>query len=85
LVHVIADLSQDVASAIRLAAPAARNTSPFNAHGIPSISVPCGFTSTGLPIGVQNPGAKGSDAIVLRVGAAYERAAGWNLGPPLHA
>jgi aspartyl-tRNA(Asn)/glutamyl-tRNA(Gln) amidotransferase subunit A len=33
-----------------------RNTRPFNAYGLPTISIPCGFTQAGLPIGFKSPG-----------------------------
>jgi len=49
-----------------------RNTRPFNVLGLPTISVPCGRTSMGLPIGLQISGAPGADATVLALAAAYE-------------
>ena len=55
-----------------------RNTRPFNVLGLPSISVPCGRTSSGLPIGLQLTGPAGADATVLRLAAAYEKAADWH-------
>ncbi len=51
-----------------------RNTRPFNILGAPAISVPCGTTRAGLPIGLQIIGPPGDDARVLRFAAAYERA-----------
>ena len=51
-----------------------RNTRPINFWGLPAISVPCGFTSQGLPIGLQIVGPRGGDAIVLRTAYTYERA-----------
>src|SRR5204863_4261358 len=42
-----------------------RNTRPFNAYGLPTISIPCGFTSAGLPIGLQITGARFGEARVL--------------------
>lgn len=51
-----------------------RNTRPFNILGTPAISVPCGATRAGLPIGLQIVGAPGDDARVLRVAAAIEHA-----------
>jgi len=51
-----------------------RNTRPFNILGNPAISVPCGITRAGLPIGLQLAGPPGSDARVLRAAAAFERA-----------
>lgn len=53
-----------------------RNTRPFNVLGLPTISVPCGRTNAGLPIGLQISGAPGADTTVLALAAAYERAAG---------
>ncbi|HEY0192045.1 MAG TPA: amidase family protein, partial [Kofleriaceae bacterium] len=50
-----------------------RNTRPFNILGTPALSIPCGTTSTGLPIGLQIVGAPGADATVLRFGATLER------------
>ena len=50
-----------------------RNTRPFNVLGLPTISIPCGLTSAGLPIGLQITGAPGADATVLNLAAAYER------------
>ncbi len=47
-------------------------TFPFNLTQQPAASVPCGFTSSGLPIGLQIVGAKHQDALVLRAARAYE-------------
>ncbi len=52
-----------------------RNTRPFNVLGWPAISVPCGRTREGLPIGLQIAGAPGAEAMVVALAAAYERAA----------
>ncbi|MGC2540473.1 MAG: amidase family protein, partial [Candidatus Sulfotelmatobacter sp.] len=54
-----------------------RNTRPFNVWGLPAISVPCGFTKTGLPIGLQIAGARWQEDLVLRLAHAYE-AATWD-------
>jgi aspartyl-tRNA(Asn)/glutamyl-tRNA(Gln) amidotransferase subunit A len=59
-------------------------TYPFNLTGHPAISVPCGFTDDGLPIGLQIVGRHRADIAVLRAAAAYEEAAPWaHLRPPL--
>jgi aspartyl-tRNA(Asn)/glutamyl-tRNA(Gln) amidotransferase subunit A len=62
--------------------PAVRNTSPFNVNGLPSISVPCGFTSTGLPIGMQIIGPPGGDAVVLQLAHVYEETTDWHKRHP---
>jgi aspartyl-tRNA(Asn)/glutamyl-tRNA(Gln) amidotransferase subunit A len=54
-----------------------RNTRPFNVLGLPAISLPCGFTKAGLPVGLQIAGPAGGEAAVLGLAQAYERAAGW--------
>ncbi len=50
-----------------------RNTSPFNFCGFPAISVPCGRTSAGLPVGLQLIARPWDEAMLLRVAAAFER------------
>lgn len=50
-----------------------RNTRPFDIWGTPALTVPCGTTSAGLPIGLQIAGPIGADAEVLRLGAAFEQ------------
>ena len=55
-----------------------QDSSPFNVYGWPAISVPCGFTSKGLPIGLQISGPLGGDAVVLQVAHAYEQATEWH-------
>ena len=59
-----------------------RNTRPFNVWGLPAISVPCGFTSAGLPIGLQIAGPAWSEAEVLRLAHAYEQATAWHKREP---
>ncbi len=59
-----------------------RNTRPFNVLGLPTISLPCGFTSAGLPVGLQITGPAGGEAAVLSLAHAYERAAGWQARHP---
>jgi aspartyl-tRNA(Asn)/glutamyl-tRNA(Gln) amidotransferase subunit A len=58
------------------------NTRPFNLLGLPAISVCCGFTGRGLPIGLQISGPPGGDAIILRLAHAYERATKWHKRKP---
>jgi aspartyl-tRNA(Asn)/glutamyl-tRNA(Gln) amidotransferase subunit A len=59
-----------------------RNTRPFNVWGIPAISVPCGFTRSGLPLGLQIAAAAGRDDLVLKVAHAYEQATEWHKRAP---
>jgi aspartyl-tRNA(Asn)/glutamyl-tRNA(Gln) amidotransferase subunit A len=59
-----------------------RNTRPFNVWGIPTISVPCGFTNDGLPIGVQLAAAPLREDVVLQAAHAYEQATEWHKKMP---
>ncbi len=54
-----------------------RNTAPFSVLFWPTISVPCGFISGGLPVGMQISARPGADSMVLRVAHAYEQATTW--------
>jgi Asp-tRNA(Asn)/Glu-tRNA(Gln) amidotransferase A subunit family amidase len=59
-------------------------TFPFNLTGQPAASVPCGFTSDGLPVGLQIVGRWHADALVLRAAAGFEAAQPWaQHRPPL--
>jgi aspartyl-tRNA(Asn)/glutamyl-tRNA(Gln) amidotransferase subunit A len=55
-----------------------RNTRPFNVWGLPAISVPCGFTEGGLPIGMQIAGPPWREDLVLCLAHAYEQATAWH-------
>ena len=59
-----------------------RNTSPFNVYGLPTISIPCGFTSSGLPIGMQISGPRFGEGKVLALAHAYEQATDWRTRRP---
>jgi len=59
-----------------------RFTAPFNLTGLPALSLPCGFTSAGLPIGLQIVSRPWAESTVLRAGYAYEQAAGWGGRKP---
>jgi aspartyl-tRNA(Asn)/glutamyl-tRNA(Gln) amidotransferase subunit A len=61
-----------------------RNTAAFNLFGIPTITVPCGFTRLGLPIGVQISGPRLGEVPMLALAHAYQQATGWrDERPPL--
>jgi aspartyl-tRNA(Asn)/glutamyl-tRNA(Gln) amidotransferase subunit A len=59
-----------------------RNARPFNLSGLPTISIPCGFTKAGLPIGLQLSAAPWREATVLRLAQAYEQATNWHTRRP---
>ncbi len=59
------------------AATATRHTRLFNLTGQPAASVPCGFASNGMPVGMHIAAAPFAEATVLRIAHAYEAAAGW--------
>ena len=59
-----------------------RLTRPGNLAGLPAISIPCGFSSDGLPIGLQLIGYRFGDADLLRAAYAYEQATPWHLQFP---
>jgi aspartyl-tRNA(Asn)/glutamyl-tRNA(Gln) amidotransferase subunit A len=56
-----------------------------NLAGLPALSVPCGFTTTGLPVGLQLTGRLFDEGTLLRVGDAYERETAWWKQRPLNA
>jgi aspartyl-tRNA(Asn)/glutamyl-tRNA(Gln) amidotransferase subunit A len=62
--------------------PAVRNTSPFDVNGWPAISLPCGFTSSGLPLGLQIIGPLGGESVVFQLAHAYEQATEWHKRRP---
>ena len=52
-------------------------TAPFNLTGLPAISVPCGFTASGLPVGMQIAGKPFDEPGVIRAAYAYQQEARW--------
>jgi aspartyl-tRNA(Asn)/glutamyl-tRNA(Gln) amidotransferase subunit A len=64
------------------AEPSVRNTFQFNIYGIPTISVPCGFSRSGLPIGMQISGPALGELSVLALAHAYEQATEWHKKQP---
>ena len=57
-------------------------TYPFNLTQQPALSVPCGFTSAGLPVGLQLVANRFADGLVLRTGHAYQLATDWHTRRP---
>jgi aspartyl-tRNA(Asn)/glutamyl-tRNA(Gln) amidotransferase subunit A len=58
------------------------NMPPFNITGSPTLALPCGFSSAGLPLSLQLAGRPFDEATVLRVGHAYEQATSWHTRRP---
>ncbi len=59
-----------------------RNTRPFNMFGIPALTVPCGMTREGLPVGLQIAGPPWQEQRILAVARAYEAASDWHKSAP---
>ncbi len=59
-----------------------RNTIPFNLTGHPALTLPCGFTDAGLPVGLQLVGRAFDEEMLFRIGAAYERSTEWHTRRP---
>jgi aspartyl-tRNA(Asn)/glutamyl-tRNA(Gln) amidotransferase subunit A len=68
--------------AVELARVLTRYTAPFNLTGLPALSLPCGFTSEGLPIGLQIIARHWGEAQVLRAGYAFAQATDWHRRKP---
>jgi len=56
---------------------------PANLAGVPAISIPCGFTPSGLPVGLQIIGLHTAEFALLQIAHAFERACPQNSRPPL--
>jgi len=59
-----------------------QHTRPYNLNGFPAITVPCGFSKNGLPIGFQLAGKPFDEETVLRAAFAYEQATEWHKRRP---
>jgi Asp-tRNA(Asn)/Glu-tRNA(Gln) amidotransferase A subunit family amidase len=77
-----AQMNENRESSTRFGALFIRNTAPFNVWGNPAITLPCGFTRAGMPIGLQISGPHGNEALVLQVADAYEQATEWHTRVP---
>ena len=78
----IAELLADASSLRSKETLMLRNTRPFNILGLPTVSVPCGFTKKGLPVGMQITGAAWAEGDVLRLARAYEQQTSWHNRRP---
>ncbi len=68
--------------AVEQAGRLTRFTAPFNLAGLPALSLPCGFTKEGLPIGLQIISRAWGESKVLNVGHAFEQATEWHKYTP---
>jgi len=68
----------DIENSASQAPALTRFTAPFNLSGVPALSVLCGFTKGGLPIGLQIVSGYWQEAKVLRAGYAFEQATEWH-------
>ncbi len=68
--------------AIEAARQLTRFTSPFNLTGLPALSIPCGFSNNGLPLGLQIVTRHWGEAQLLQAGYAFEHATEWQLHLP---
>jgi len=57
-------------------------TRPVNYLGLPSLSIPSGFTKSGLPVGLQLIGRSFDEAMLVRIGAAFQRATDYHTRVP---
>jgi aspartyl-tRNA(Asn)/glutamyl-tRNA(Gln) amidotransferase subunit A len=71
-----------VEGAIALDGLLLRNTRSFNTYGFPTISVPCGMTSAGLPVGLQISGPPWEEQRVLGLALAFQEATDWHTRRP---
>jgi aspartyl-tRNA(Asn)/glutamyl-tRNA(Gln) amidotransferase subunit A len=60
-------------------------TRPFNLNGFPAMTLPCGFSKEGLPIGLQLAGRPFDEETVLRAAYTYEQATDWHKQRPIIA
>jgi aspartyl-tRNA(Asn)/glutamyl-tRNA(Gln) amidotransferase subunit A len=78
----IADLKADPDALRPAELKLLRNTRPFNVWGLPAISIPCGFTDAGMPIGLQIAGPHWREDAILQLANAYEQATAWHKRRP---
>jgi aspartyl-tRNA(Asn)/glutamyl-tRNA(Gln) amidotransferase subunit A len=71
-----------IEDALALDAVLLRNTRPFNMYGIPTISMPCGMSGSGLPIGLQISAAAWQEQELLALGRQYQDVTDWHARRP---
>jgi aspartyl-tRNA(Asn)/glutamyl-tRNA(Gln) amidotransferase subunit A len=80
--HILAQQVQAGELTVGTTAALTQYTRPYNITGTPAISVPCGFSRDGLPIGLQLAGRAYDEPTVLRAAHAYEQATDWGKHRP---
>jgi aspartyl-tRNA(Asn)/glutamyl-tRNA(Gln) amidotransferase subunit A len=78
----IRDLQGDPDAARQKELAMLHNTRPLNFPGLPTITVPCGFTSAGLPVGMQISARLGDDERACRLAFVYEQSTEWHKREP---
>ena len=78
------DIDAGTPGAIEVFNDVSVNTRPINYLGLPSVSVPCGLDSNGLPIGFQIQGRPFGEARILAIADAYQRDTDWHRRLPPH-
>lgn len=76
------DFSPQAPLSRKAAAGLLRHTALFDLSGSPTISVPCGFSSDGMPLSLQLVGRHSEEGIVMQAGRAYEQATEWHTRQP---
>ena len=78
------DVAKEREETEKIRNPELENTGQFNVFGIPTISIPCGFGATGMPVGLMIAGPRFAESRVLGLARAYEAATDWHTQwPPL--
>ena len=78
----VAEVAQDMDSYSKRNLQCLRNTAIGNILNLCAVTVPCGFTSAGLPVGLMIYGKSFDEAMVLRIGHAFQRATDWHVRTP---
>jgi amidase len=79
---LLKDFPPDAVLSREASLPLLKHTAPFDLTGSPTISVPCGFSSEGLPMSLQLVGRHDEEGLVMQAGYAYEQATEWHKRRP---
>jgi amidase len=79
---LLKDFPPDAVLSVEGALTLLRHTAPFDLTGSPTISVPCGFSTEGLPLSLQLIGRHDEEGLVMQAGYAYEQATDWHKRHP---